>query len=236
MYLRDIAIYADESVAENRKNGFVARFHRDSCGIVDHYRHCLGRSVKTLSTAKVLLLLKDVSVLKAFQVKGEGDVKASEGGTLICMCPFEFAQYECGDVPVKQRLLCGVIQGALHFLSLSYGWSHDAIASAYEAVIASDFTFQGMLPETWLSPDRKHRIRIWFEWELEWIRLYGVLFRNRSSTELSRHFLAKIVPENGILRHVICKGKWISSRRFRLESGLFFGNAWTVDFSDTLPR
>src|ERR1700733_10456623 len=61
MYLRDIAVYADESIAERFPSGFVGWFHTESCCVSDMYRSLLHRQVLTPDTVKVHICFTDHS-------------------------------------------------------------------------------------------------------------------------------------------------------------------------------
>jgi DNA-directed RNA polymerase specialized sigma24 family protein len=59
MYLRDIAVYADEAIVTRFPSGFVAWFHRETCCITDLYFSVLGKKVATPDTVKANLLFTE---------------------------------------------------------------------------------------------------------------------------------------------------------------------------------
>jgi hypothetical protein len=55
MYLRDIAIYAAETIAARFASGFVGRLHRETCCVTESYCSMLGDRVVTRDSVKVNL-------------------------------------------------------------------------------------------------------------------------------------------------------------------------------------
>ena len=60
MYLRDIAVSADEEIVERFRGGFVHKFGRDTCCIEELYLKLIRRKVKTPDTAKVGFTFTDL--------------------------------------------------------------------------------------------------------------------------------------------------------------------------------
>ena len=46
MYLRDITIHAHEDIVDEFKGGFVARFHRETGCVVDHFLTLISGKIK----------------------------------------------------------------------------------------------------------------------------------------------------------------------------------------------
>jgi hypothetical protein len=88
-----------------------------------------------------------------------------------------------------------------------------------------------------LSPDQKYRARIYFNFDLDGVDLYAILYRNRSRKELGRIFLGKERPLAGCLYDYLKGGRWVTDTNFQLGTEIgFIKNLWAADFSPLIQQ
>src|SRR6266566_2197678 len=96
MFLRDIAIYADEAIVETSPPGFVGWFHRETCCITDLYITLIQRKIVTPDTAKICIVFAEAEKRpKMRQLIEVADV----------VWPFTFRHYIEGKEDDKKRII-----------------------------------------------------------------------------------------------------------------------------------
>ena len=224
MYLREIAIHADHAIVERYKGGFVQRFGEETTCVTELYAHLIHRKVSVEDTSKV-----------CFEFTDEADGPPESWGVCRCPWPFDFARYVESDAPAKKRMILDAMQEALLWLASQEGWVTEPFVEAYEEMIRRDLMLETFAKKSWVSPNGKYRVRIWFNYDLEGIELTAVLFRNRSRREIARKPLGSARPFYGCLHYYLEVGEWTSDTTFVLRSpSTFTRETWTADFSEEI--
>jgi hypothetical protein len=229
MYLRDIAVYADEMIASAFPSGFVGWFHREACCVTELYASLLGKKVATPDTAKVNLVFVEQDGFKP------------SVGQLINVANarwfFRFSEYAKKDAAGKKRMLLDALQAALGWIAEQRGWNPGALASSYAGAMSRDVTLQGWSKKSWASPDRKYRARVGFCFGLRAVDFFVGVF-DRRGPEVGRKPLGSVAPEMGIVRPVLTgSGNWNAANVFRLgisDAHFHLPRSWEVDLSDCL--
>jgi hypothetical protein len=229
MYLRDLDVWADDSLVENYKGGFVQRFwHQASC-ITELIRHLLAKKkVFTAGIGKVCITLYD-ELHSSVPVSAESSL-----GTVEVDWPFDFARFTSVDETMKKRMLFDMLNESLHWLFEKEEWDRASLEEVCEEALNRNLTLEGFAKDSWLSKDSRFRARVYFRWEYEAVELYAVLFRNRKKQEICRKHLASAIPSVGCLHEYLANGRWISNTRFQLESRSFRQERWAADFSEVI--
>lgn len=220
MFLREIIVAADKRIVERFKGGFVQTFGMEATCIHELYRYLIRRRVRTSSDWKVILIFSDVV-----------SAPPAEALPMRCYWPFNFARYQRADRQVKKRMILDSMQDALLWLADKRGWDRIPLEEAYNEALARDLTLESYLKESWITQDKKYRVRVYFRFDLEAVHLEAVLFRNRSSDELARKELGTGRPYSGCMTDYAADGKWVTATSFQLRSSSFVREVWTVDFS-----
>ncbi len=228
-YLRDLAIYANEKIVTDFRDGFVMRFHRESCCIVELYLSLLNKNLMTFGIVKVLLEYSHLL---------NGPPEPKDVKTLIDVIvmpwPFNFHDYVHADYSRKKLLIAESLSSALLWLAEKRGWSKSPIADAHTKAKQRDFVFTGISKMSWPSPSGLFRVRIGFQFELDGVHLYGVLFKNRSKVEIARKPLGVGIAQEGCLDNFLKNGRWASETVFSAKSTDFVGQKWKVDFAEVI--
>jgi hypothetical protein len=211
MYLRDIAIYADEQIAEGLPSGFVGWFHRESCCITELYCSLLSRKLVTSDTAKVNLVFVDqaVSAPTVRQLLAVADAR----------WPFDFPSYAERDELGKKRMMLDSLHAALLWIAKVRGWGTKAFNDAYSQALNRNLTFEGLSKKSWHSPNRRHKARIGSSYGLRNIHLVLLVYDSKGN-ELGRKPLGEVVPEMGVVHWILRqKAAWNSRNVFRIQIG-----------------
>jgi hypothetical protein len=227
IYLRDIAVYADEKIATRFPSGFVEWFHREACCITELYVSLLWRKVLTPDTAKVNLVFVEQ---EGFVPSVRQLIKVADAKWLI-----RFSEYAEKDAVGKKRMILDGLQSALVWIAEERGWNVGAFDACYAEAIRRNLTFEGWSKKSWASPDRKYRARVGFCFGLRAVDFFVGVFDKRGR-EAGRKPLGSVVPEMGIAHPILTgTGKWNAANMFRLQiADVHFRlpKTWEADLSD----
>ncbi len=231
MYIREIEMRTgplpEEVLRRMRSPG--SHFNQHASSVTTLYMWLIRRKVRTPDTSCVRIMCeasisdeqRDASVVLGF-------------GIASFSWPFDFLQYVELQPDCKKRVLLDTLQEALLWIARRQGWPTEPFEEAYREALRRDITLEGMTRKSWLSPDGKYRVRVWYKYELEAVQLWAVLFRNRGRKELCRKVLGTGIPEHGCLWDYLSEGSWISPQVFELRDQSWFRKVWRADFSDVI--
>ena len=229
MYLRDIAIYADEQIAEKFPSGFVGWFHRETCCVTDLYCSLLGKRIATPDTVKINLCFAEPEGA-APTVRQLINVADASWG-------FDFSKYADRDAREKKHMILDALQAALLSIAKKGKWDVSGFAACHAEVIRCDLDFEGWSKKSWVSPNPKFRAKVGFCFGLRMVDFFVGIF-DRKGRETGRKPLGSVAPEMGIA-HLVTKGpaKWVAGNVFRLQiadSYFHLPKSWDVDLSGLL--
>ncbi len=231
MYLRDISVYADEAIQPRFASGFVHWFHRESCCITELYRSLLRKRVVTADTAKVHLeFLDEDCALPSF--------RPPRLSVVMAKWPFDFSAHAEADSAGKKQKLLGALHSALVWIANDLGWDAAAFETIRAEATARNLALAGWSKKSCLSPDRKYRAKVGFNWELRTVDFFAGVF-DRRGREVGRKRLGTAVPEMGRCDSFLrSPGTWSRRNLFRLRidrTSFELPDSWQVDLSDLLP-
>jgi hypothetical protein len=229
VYLRDIAVYADEMIVGTVPSGFVGWFHRETCCVAELYIGLLWRRVATPDTAKVNLVFTEQEgfVPSVSQLFNTADARWL----------FRFSEYVQRDVAEKKHMILDAMHSALLWIAKERQWDADALEASRAEVIRRNLSFEGLSKKSWVSPNPKLRARVGFSYGLRSVDFVVVIF-DRRGREIGRKPLGAVVPEMGIAHDVLKgTGKWSRRNVFRFLPDCYHirlakSGSWEVDFSD----
>jgi hypothetical protein len=224
MYLNSIYISADPELVERYRGGFVGRFNSEVCCITTHYEKLVWRKVNTVNTGAVVFVFTD-------SIKSP----PTEYGVHNCKWPFPFVDYMGSSTPQKKRMILDALHAALLWISKKEQWDSSAFKEAHQQILRNDLQYEGMSKRSWLSPNRRFRAKIHFNFNLDEVAFSVVLLRARSAHEVSRMPLGKVKPFEDALS-CVDKAAWISPTQFQVKSSpnSFVRFEWTADFSEAI--
>jgi hypothetical protein len=226
MYLRDLAVYTDETIVSRFPPGFVGWFHRETCCITELFVSLLWRKVSTPDTAKVNLVL----------VGQEGPVPSVRQFLNVADArwPFRFSAYAEENELGKKSMILDSLQAALLWIAEVRRWDSAGIEECVAEIISRGLNYEGWSKTSWASPSRKFRARIGFTFELRAVHFFVGVFDTRGR-ETGRKPLFTTVPEIGVADSVLkSRGRWVATNSFRLmlsDSWLGLPTSKQVDLS-----
>lgn len=227
MYLRDLAIYADDAIVDRFPSGFVSWFHRESCCVTELYCSLLGKHVATSDAAKAHLDFVDSAGNEPSvrQLLNVADVR----------WPFAFSDYAAlVDNDAKKRMLFDALHAALLWLAALRDWPTSGLEHCRAEALSRNLTHTGWSKQTWPDPSGKLRAKIGFSFELRSVEFYVGVF-DRRGRELGRKPLGAVVPEMGVTRPILKgRGEWDAANKFRVQLGegsFYLPRAWEVDLA-----
>lgn len=229
MFLRDIAVYADEAIVTRFPSGFVGWFHRETCCITELYVSLLWRKVATPDTAKVNLLFAEQEdfVPSVRQLINVADAKWF----------FRFSEYADKGVVGKKKMILDALHSALLWIAEEREWDVGALESCHAEAISRNLTLEGWSKKSWANPSGKYRAKIGFCFGLRAVDFFVGVF-DRRGREAGRKPLGSVVPEMGITRPILMgAGSWNSANMFRLriaDAHFRLPKSWEVDLSELL--
>ncbi len=230
MFLRDIAVQADDSIVSTYKDGFVHKFARDTSCCSDLLLKLIHRKVETEGTIKIALTFTDDQQ----QIKKQHHMFPEQPDVLMFTWLFPFDQYIGESETEKKRLIFTTTCECLIYLAKQYGWETRPFENALVEAEKQKYQFSGIMKLSWASPNLKYRIRLYYDYGLEFIELYACLFKNRTKTELDRKYLGKHVALQGWNYTNQSSGRWVSETQFELTASTFWREKWEVDFEDSI--
>ncbi|MEQ8637305.1 hypothetical protein [Gimesia maris] len=232
MFLRDVAIHADKAIVSNYKDGFVGKFARDVTCCTYLFLRLIHRKIETAGVIKLALTFTDNESL----IKERHHMYPEQPDVLIFTWLFPFDKYIESSELEKKRMIFSAMTDCVKYLATQYEWDSQPVVDALEQAEQDDYRFNGYLNPSWVSPDSKWRVRIYFECGLEFLEFYCCLFKNRSKTELGRKYMGRDVPVQTGNRIDKSDGKWLSDTQFELISPTFHGIKWVIDFDEIIAE
>src|SRR5262245_17658251 len=122
MFLRDLAIYADEQIVERFKGGFVQAFHRDTCCVVEAFGRHLFSKLVSRDTAKVVFKFSDLVSAPPDSLRSVYDIR----------WPFDFLDYrQLTEDGAKKRQIAEALLAGLVWVAPQVGWDARVIEEAH---------------------------------------------------------------------------------------------------------
>ena len=126
------------------------------------------------------------------------NVPESFGAIRSVKIEFEFSRYfESNDYDRRKKLLEVIFEG-MRQIALREGWELIHLEEAYKSCIKNDIKYHFFLKNKFKSSlDRKNKIGIWCEWDIDTFKLFWVLF-DKNNVELYReNFFYSSEPSQG---------------------------------------
>lgn len=225
MYLRDIGISADHAIVERFRGGFVGRFSTEVVCVVELFLSQLPpRTLDSGNFAKVHFYFTD----EIDTPPEKGHVKELID-VLTLPWPFDFATYVNAEPYAKKMMTLDSMTAGLRWLGRLYNWKVALVDQTYGRCLEHDLRMQAFLKQSWLSPCKRYRVRVFYTCDIDEMTLEAVLYKNRSRKELARVPLGSDIPSPAAALYA--EGKWIEQTMFTLKTGSWRTDTAKADFS-----
>ncbi len=144
---------------------------------------------------------------------------------------FDFDTYSSLGNEDKKRMQLDAIHKGMMLIAKKEGWNTDPLLDAYNKCLERDLKYQFDVGKLKSSPDRKHKIGFWCNWDIDVFEVYWVLY-DKDGSELKRQKFIEKPPYNGEFIYYT-KWKWLDNSRVLLEDKYKYGNGekWEIDIS-----
>ena len=111
-------------------------------------------------------------------------------------------------------------------------WSIDPLLDAYNQCLERNLEYHFDVGKPKSSPDRKHKIGFWCNWDLDVFELYWVLFDKQNKGLKRERFITKLPHEGEFVYYL--KWKWISEGKVVLEDKYKYckNKSWVINLVD----
>jgi hypothetical protein len=145
---------------------------------------------------------------------------------------FDFSSYSVLNKQGKKKMQLEAVHKGMMQVAEKEVWSTDPLLDAYNQCLKRNLEYQFYVGKPKSSPDRKHKIGFWCNWDLDVFELYWVLF-DKQNKELKRERFITKLPHEGEFVYYL-KWKWISEVKVVLEDKYKYGKneSWVIDLVD----
>lgn len=149
---------------------------------------------------------------------------------------FDFSSYSVLNKQGKKKMQLEAVHKGMMQIAEKEGWSTDPLLDAYNQCLERNLEYQFDVGKPKSSPDRKHKIGFWCNWDLDVFELYWVLL-DRQNGELKRKKLISKPSYEGEFVYYV-KWRWISETAVVLEDRYKYGKneSWKIDLVDQLAQ
>ena len=144
----------------------------------------------------------------------------------------DFSKYFSLDKYERKKMQLEAVHKGMMQIAGDEKWDTDPLLDAYNQCLERNLEYHFDVGKPKSSPDRKHKMGFWCNWDLDVFELYWVLL-DRQNRELKRKkLIAKPSYEGEFVYYV--KWKWISETAVVLEDRYKHGKneSWKIDLVD----
>lgn len=130
---------------------------------------------------------------------------------------FNFNTYYKCSITDKKMMQLKILHVGMIKIWEEMRWDVNVILDAYNYALKKDLKYEFLVSEKLkASPNRKHYINFWCEWDLDCCKLYWVLY-NKQRNEISRELIIKKEAFLGEFVYYI-KYKWVDNKNVTIEN------------------
>ena len=217
MFLREIAIHADERIVDRFPGGFVKRFHRETCGVTEVFNSLLKKKLIGPNSPKICMTFSDLI-----------NEAPSSLTPLRILWPFDFSRYVVADDRTKAELVASALLSVLMWIGGKVNWPLEVIQDTWDQAKLQSFRYCGTWGKSWTSPTKHWKASVEIQMDVSGVDL-AIVVTTRAKREVVRRFqIDKLLCYDGCLMNYISLGEWVSDSEFRLESSAFPPKEWRV--------
>ncbi len=135
---------------------------------------------------------------------------------------FDFENYlKVNNYSKKKMQLDAVHNGMMEIASYEL-WETDPLLDAYNGCIEKELKYQFFVGKPAYSPNKKHYIRLWCNWDIDIFEVLWILY-NKNGIEVKREKFIEKQPFEGEFIYY-SKSKWISENEVEFWSTYKYGD------------
>ena len=162
--------------------------------------------------------------------------KDKYGDVITVRNHFDFSVYSILNKQEKKKMQLETVHKGMMQIAEKEGWSIDSLLDAYNQCLERNLEYQFYVGKPKSSPNRKHKIGLWCNWDLDVFEFYWILF-DKQNNELKRERFVSKSPYEGEFVYYV-KWNWISESAVVFQDKYKYGKneSWKIDFSDKLSQ
>ncbi len=143
--------------------------------------------------------------------------------------PFSFDEYLSKENEEKKLMQLNVIHDGMLRIAEKAGLEIQPLEDAYKMCLAADLKYQFDVGKLKSSPNRKHKIGFWCNWDIDIFEAYWVLYDKKGAEIRRQKFIEKPPHEGEFIYYA--KWKWLDDTTVLLEDKYKYGKgeSWTID-------
>ncbi len=170
--------------------------------------------------------IQKINILLSDNWDNELDKPMVVTGFKECHLTFDFDTYfSLGKFDRKKMLLEAVHNGMMQ-IAEKEKWETDTLLDAYNKCLEKNLEYQFDVGKLKSSPNRKHKIGFWCNWDIDIFELYWVLY-DKKDNELKRKKLIDKPPYEGEFIYY-AKWKWLDNSIVLLEDKYGKNEKWEI--------
>ena len=202
-------------------HGYSLEFNQQSWSIAELYWSCI-RKYNTEKVKKCIIRVSDGWKDKLYQYTNWADTKGIN-------LPFSFDKYFSKEGDNRKKIQLEIIHDGMLRIAEKEGWEKEPLIDAYNKCLEVDLLYQFDVGKLKSSPNRKHKIGFWCNWDIDVFEVFWVLYDKKGEEIHRGKFITKEPYEGEFIYYV--KYKWLDNDTVLLEDKYKYGNkeTWTIN-------
>ncbi|WDF68409.1 hypothetical protein PQ465_19205 [Sphingobacterium oryzagri] len=205
------------------KHRYSKAFSEESWSIAELYYSSL-KSYNTEKVKKCTIQVSDKWQEKEFHYTSFPDHRAIN-------LTIDFVSYFNADRLEKKKIQLDIIHKGMLLIAEKEDWSIPPLVHAYNHCLSEGLEFKFFVGNKLKSsPDRKRKIGLWCEWDIDLAKLFWVLF-DKNGVELNRDIIVSFEPSQGETVYYL-KWAWMDNKTVCIQDKYRVSNKWLIDLID----
>lgn len=188
-------------------------FSSETWSVVEMYWHYLYyiKNYQTGKITQVNITVSDIANTKCYKVVGFKDAYLL----------FDFKTYFLLNKFDKKKMQLETVHKAMLGVAEKEDWDLEPLFKAYTHCLKNNLEYKFFIQRPKSSPNRKHRIGFWCNWDIDIFELYWVLY-DKKNNEIKRERFIKESPDIGEFIYYV-NWKWLDNSTVLLEGNHRYG-------------
>lgn len=142
---------------------------------------------------------------------------------------FDSIAYSSLNSDDRKQMQLEIIHKEMMVIAEKEGWEKSHLLDAYNKCLEKKLKYQFDVGKLKASPNRKHKIGFWCNWDIDVFEVYWVLY-DKKGNELKRKKFIEKLPYDGEFIYYT-KWKWLNNSKVLLEHRYRYGpdESWEID-------
>ncbi|MDH6310605.1 hypothetical protein M2451_003476 [Dysgonomonas sp. PFB1-18] len=139
---------------------------------------------------------------------------------------FDFKMYFSLDKFKKKRMQLEAINEGMVHIAKQEGWDTNSLQDAYNNCLERDLEYQFNIGKPKSSPNRRCKIGLWCNWDIDIIEVYWILY-DKSGNEIKREKFIEKYSLQGIFIYYV-KWQWLDNNKVLFEETYRKKEKWEI--------